>query len=48
MVIERNVEASHRVETPDREHVQALYEKTLESLVDFLDTINNDELAFMY
>ena len=48
MLIERNIEASHLVESPDGEHVQALYEKTLESLVDFLDTINNDELSFMY
>jgi hypothetical protein len=48
MVIERNIEETHHIESPDREFVQALYEKTLERLVDFLDTINNDELSFMH
>lgn len=48
MVIERNVEPSHHIENPDREMVQALYERTLERLVDFLDLINSDELSFMY
>ena len=48
MVIERNIESTHQIESPDTEMVQALYERTLERLVDFLDLINSDELSFMY
>lgn len=48
VLIERIVEAKHVVETPDREMLDQVYEQLLAKLVLLLETINEDELAFMY
>lgn len=47
-LIEFAVKGSDRVEKPDAELLQALYEQVLSKLIELTETINEDSLAFIY
>lgn len=40
--------SDHIVEKPDEELLQQLYEQVLQKLIDLIETINKDEVAFVY
>lgn len=48
MLIEKNVKADTTVEKPDEELLQQLYEQVLEKMVDLIETINADDMSFIY
>ena len=48
MLIERNIEAYRDVEKPDAAMLQSIYEKVLQKLVQLTETINAEELAFIF